>query len=155
MTSLEILDSDSFPFSAIASEGLRRHDVIILPESMDGDIGVYRGEVTDIPKRLRVDGVDADFAHAEDNRHWRELFGPTTADIVVALTASFLASGGWDTFKSTVLPYLDSPSRKMRLAIYVLRKDGTSIYARMKGHGQDVIEALSQLRELADDPDSE
>lgn len=122
----------------------------MMPESVEEDIGIYRSELTALPKQLRAQGIDASFAHPAELRRWRELLGPTSVDVMLAVTASFLASGGWDVFKASIVPWFSSSSRKMSLLFFIVRSDGTSVFARVKGDGSDVQEALGELRRLVD-----
>ena len=66
------------------------HDVVILPQSLNGERGICRDEQLMIKKQLSAMGVDADYAHDQDHRDWLGLRG----DVVAAITLGLLTSGG-------------------------------------------------------------
>jgi hypothetical protein len=80
------------------------HEVVFLPQEVEGDVGVYRDEQLTIVKELKAQGVDAAYLHDADHREWLSLKG---ADVVVPLVVqfgiSFLASGAWEIFAGLLL----------------------------------------------------
>ncbi|SRR6266851_2497253 len=69
------------------------HDVIILPEALDGDAGIYRDELSSLAKEMRIAGLDAAYLHDQDHRTWSGRRGdPILVPILLAIGESSVPS---------------------------------------------------------------
>jgi hypothetical protein len=79
------------------------HEVLVLPESIRGDVGVYRDEALVLVKEMKAEGIDAEYLHDPERREWH---GLRSQEVVVVLTLSFaaglLANATWDAIKGVV-----------------------------------------------------
>jgi hypothetical protein len=72
--------------------------IVVLPTSVEGEVGVYSNEVSTLAKELRAAGVAAEYLHGADHRQWRVNMGEVPVDIVVGVTSAIIGSGLWDAF---------------------------------------------------------
>lgn len=69
-------------------------DVVIFPEFVDGDVGVYRSDKLFLKKRLVERGIRADYAFPPERRTWLREKSATQIAITLALgvgSSSFVA----------------------------------------------------------------
>lgn len=128
-------------------------EVVVLPEALSGEVGVYRDETITLAKALREAGVDAGYFHGTDNRTWSGRKGdPLLVPIVIALAANvvtgvaFLALSQW----------LDRTFPRTSVRVRVVRKASnggkrTTDVFKAKGPGPDVAELLRTFETESDD----
>lgn len=65
------------------------HDVVVLPEAIDDEVGVYRDELISFAKELRAQGVDAGYLHDPEHRTWSGRKGEALlVPVIIALSAN-------------------------------------------------------------------
>lgn len=118
------------------------HEVVILPEALKADTGIYRDELINFAKTLRADGVDAGYYHGVEHRTWSGRKGdPLLIPIVIALSAN-VATGAATIAVSRWLEQA-FPKTSIRLrVIHKRRADGHSARDSFKasGTGPEVAE---------------
>lgn len=130
------------------------HDVVLLPQEIDGDIGIYRDEQTMVVKELRAQGVDAAFLHDSEHRHWLALKG---SDIVIPLIVqfgvSFLASGSWELVANLLRGRFGKATLAVKFGRTRELESGTETeWFEAEGDGDAVAEALRILAKGDDKP---
>ncbi len=70
------------------------HDVVVLPEQVDGDLGIYRDELVALKKELLAEGVDVDYLHDQAHRTWRGLKGDVVVTILLGPAAGLVGRLG-------------------------------------------------------------
>jgi hypothetical protein len=79
------------------------HEVLVLPESIRGDVGTYRDEALVLVKELRAEGVDAEYLHNAERREWHGLRSQdTVAVLILSFAAGLLSNATWEAIKAVV-----------------------------------------------------
>lgn len=127
------------------------HDATILPERVEGGLGIYRDDSVALAKEMRASdpALDVGYLHSPDNRTWRGLKGDVVGEIILALltSGSVAALQSWLTARYS--------GGKVRIKIARVRRVGpdTSVeWLEAEGSGRAVAKALEALR--TDDTDS-
>jgi hypothetical protein len=69
------------------------HEVVVLPEALEGDVGVYRDELSSFAKEMRAAGLDAAYLHDQGHRTWSgRKGGPILVPILLAIGESSIPS---------------------------------------------------------------
>ena len=130
-----------------ASRREKDSDVVILPENkIDLDLGLYGSELDDLVKELKASGIKANFAHEPEAQRWRERKGHGEVSIII----SAAAETPWDRVGLAVSKLF--PSEQLQVFIQSRNKDGVPAKVRMRGRGEDVADALGELKESLKDP---
>ncbi len=78
-----VLDLDELP-----------HDLVVLPEGLEGDVGIYREDLLAFPKLMRADGLDAGFLHDPEHRRFSGRKGdPILVPVVIAFVVNVVTTG--------------------------------------------------------------
>lgn len=126
------------------------HDVVILPEAVDGDTGVYRDETLMFAKSLRAVGVDAGYLHDEPNRTWAGRLGePILIPVVIALATGVVTS----VIGTAVCGWLAKTFGAQDVAVRVVRvsSDGARTLFEARGPADHVADLLAQVQDEPDD----
>lgn len=118
------------------------HDLVILPERIDGDIGIYRDELLTFVKALRAEGVDAAFLHDSEHREWLALMGDVPTSMLIGVASSFIGSAAWYAFLK--LTGAGPGSKKVRIKFGRYNQDGAEWFEG-KGDADGVNRALEQF----------
>lgn len=95
------------------------HDVVLLPEALRGEGGVYRDEHIAFAKELRSAEVDAGFCHDADRRTYSgRKGGPLLVPLVIGIAAN--VSTGTAAF--AVKRYLDGGLKTESVRLKVIRR---------------------------------
>lgn len=148
MTANVQLNPDDWPSAEVWRTASRREqdsDVVFLPENnRDLEVGVYGGEITELVQELQASGVNASFSHDPEAQRRRERKGH--GEISIIMSAGPTAP--WEAIRQ-VLSRLFS-SDQLQVFIKSRSPDGVQNKVRMRGRGNDVAEAMSQLSESFD-----
>lgn len=122
------------------------HEVVVLPELVEGGVGTYRDELVALKKELLAEGVDADYLHDQAHRTWRGLKG----DVVVQILLGLLTSGA----VAAVQSWLTTRFRKSQVRIKVVRVrrsldggESSAEWFEAEGNGEAVARALEAIRD--------
>ena len=131
------------------------HDVVVLPEAVDGDRGIYRDEFITFAKELRAEGVDAGYLHDADQRSWSGRKGEALLiPAIIALSAN-VATGAATIAVSRWLERT-FPEATVRLRVVHKRSGGgrreTDAFTA-SGSGPEVAELLRAFEEARRDDD--
>ncbi|MDE0805860.1 MAG: hypothetical protein OSA99_21360 [Acidimicrobiales bacterium] len=131
------------------------HDVVLLPEGLDGDTGIYRDECITFAKELRADGVDAGYLHDADRRTWSGRKGEALlVPAIIALSAN-VATGAATIAVSRWLERT-FPDSSVRLRVIHKRAGGGQREKDLftaTGSGPEVAELFQAFEEARGDDD--
>lgn len=72
------------------------HGVVILPEAVEGAVGIYRDDLVTLAKEMRSAGIDAAYAHDQEHRTWSGRMGaPVLVPILLAIGESTVPSAAF------------------------------------------------------------
>jgi hypothetical protein len=127
-------------------------DVIVLPEEVTADgNGLYRDSVTDLAKRLRLEGVSAEYLHSKANRQWIGERG--AADIILNFVLGIASSAGWDAVKAVFYKVPPDAPVRGKFARCVQKSDGvTWEWYEVEGTASEVAQVVEKLRDTPDQP---
>lgn len=127
-------------------------DVIVLPREID-DTGValYHDSAIDLVKALRVEGLNASFAHGSDKQGWigeRSVL-QYTLDIVVGM----LSAGAYEGMMALLRRRHNESPVRLRITRQVTSESGSGWeWIEVEGTGDAVAQALAQLSPRSDTP---
>lgn len=130
------------------------HDVVVLPEALNDDTGIYRDEFMTFAKELRAEGLDAGYLHDVAHRTWSGRKGEALLVPVIIALSTNVATGA---AMIAVSRWLERtfPKTSVRLRVIHKRSGGgrrekDSFTAT--GTGPEVAELLRAFEEaLGDD----
>lgn len=125
-------------------------DVTVLPERVEGESGIYRGEVQDLVEALRDSGLVVEYQHDPQHRLWRELFGESQIAFSLAIAASVVGAAAWDAVKAAFAKWLDRLPPKQPLHIELKVTSGPcwqETHFVADGRPEDVLQALDRIPE--------
>jgi hypothetical protein len=117
------------------------HDVVLVPEAIKGDVGVYRDEHIAFAKTLRAEDIDAGFCHDAEHRTFS---GRKGDPVVIPLVIGIAANVTTGVATVAVKRYLDrcNPKASLRLTVVRRRRDGVA-------SSKDVFKATGPPAEVA------
>jgi hypothetical protein len=139
--SVTIVDPASPP--PAAGSGAFDADLVLLPDRLDGDRGVYSDQLITAVKALRADGVDARWFHDVDHRLWHGERSAIVDLVVIPFVVGIASSAGW----AALVGLLSRRSGPVKLKVGY-RKDplrGEERWVELEGSSADVAAALEQL----------
>jgi hypothetical protein len=117
------------------------HDVVLIPEAVQGDVGVYRDEHIAFAKVLRAEGIDAGFCHDADHRTFSGRKGdPIVIPLVIGIAANVTTGAATIAVKR----YLDKCDPKAVFQVKVVRKRRDGLAS-----SKDVFKATGAPEEVA------
>jgi len=123
------------------------HAVVILPQRMEGEEGVYRDEQLTLAKELRGEGVDADYAQDADHRLWHGLKG---GDVLIQVTLGLGTSIVGSAVVGVVAAVLRRKFGGRRLHLKVGRISASGAvdaqWFEAEGDADDVLNALDRFQ---------
>ena len=72
--------------------------IVVLPQAVDGDVGIYSNATSTLVKELRAEGIAAEYLHDSDHRQWQIHMGEVPVELIVGITTSVIGSGIWAAF---------------------------------------------------------
>jgi hypothetical protein len=132
-------------------------EVVILPVQIDQGRGIYRSETDTLGKTLRVEGAEASYAHANEDRSWQSLKGAVELTFVLSILASVIGAASWDAIKAGFRRWARTlePDQTIRLDVRVDGDEkGTRTWIQLSGDAVGVADALDRLPPLLK-PDNE
>jgi hypothetical protein len=150
MTANVEFDPDDWPSVDLwgaASSREQDSQVVFLPENKSGlEVGVYGAEIADLVEALNDSGVHASPAHGPEAQRWRERKGHGEVSIIMSASASVR----WDLMSREISRLFGSD--QLQVFIKGRNKDGVVSKVRLRGRGEDVAEALDQVKKSIEHP---
>jgi len=122
------------------------HDLVVLPQRIEGDVGIYRDETLMIKKELLAEDVDVDYLHDAEHRQWHGLKGQ---ELLLQIAIGIASSGAVAALQS----WLTRRWSGKRVQIKVVRKRRKSDGAiqldwyEAEGDGESIAAALEAIRD--------
>ncbi|GJF31741.1 hypothetical protein KNE206_44410 [Kitasatospora sp. NE20-6] len=124
-----------------------QHDVVVLPrEVSDSGVGVYHDSVIDLVKALRAENVDADFAHAKDERQW--LGEKSATQHLIEVAVGIASNAGWAGISAVFRRRHSQGTVRLKLVRRINGPVGvTEEWFEVEGTGADVADALDRFNQ--------
>ena len=118
-------------------------DLVILPQDLDGDRGIYSDQLTTTVKTLRAEGIDARWLHDADQRLWS---GERSAIVdlwIIPFVVGIASSAGW----TALTALMRRRAGRVRLKIGYRRDPAGSEerWIELEGDSADVAGELERL----------
>lgn len=129
-------------------DNLSSADLVILPNAIEGGLGIYRSELAALAKHL-APTIEARYLYPAETRRWNELLGHT--DLVLAIAIDVLASGMWHSLKLLFQSWAKGEGgiENLTLNVFQLGTNGLWIRSvRLHGPADAVVQALAEVPRL-------
>jgi len=73
--------------------------VVILPESVQNDVGIYGNAASTLVKELRAASITSEYLHDADHRQWMIHMGDVPTELIVGIATGVIGNGIWALFK--------------------------------------------------------
>jgi hypothetical protein len=118
--------------------------IVVLPEAIEGDVGIYPNAATMLVKELRAAGIPAEYLHDPDHRQWHVLMGDVPTELIIGVVTGLMSTGIGASFAH----FLGGGSRKRAATVHVVRQrrqangDIESTTVDIEGTGPELQELL-------------
>jgi hypothetical protein len=135
----------------VAPDAYHDVDLVIFPEFVEGEVGIYRANLVPLKKRLAEDGIRAEYSHPPERRAWlREL---SAAEIALNVAIGLVTSGSVAIVQHLVARR--DPSSRVKVKITKARKvRGRRMwdaeFVEFEGPADDVARQIEQWKETRD-----
>ena len=114
-------------------------DVIIFPLAFEGEVGIYSESVLLLAKRLRAEGISAEYLNGPENRTWLGLNG---TPVGLSILIGFLTSGGVAAVQSWLVSSLGKTRLRFKGGRNVNADGSVDEWFEAVGTGEDIARVL-------------
>jgi hypothetical protein len=127
--------------------------IVVLPQSIDGEVGIYPNATSTLVKELRAEGITAEYLHDADHRQWQIYMGEVPLQLILSITTSVIGSGIWAAFAAG----LGERFRSRQVTVHVVKQrkrangERSTATVDLTGTGPELQKLLETA--LSDDSD--
>lgn len=141
-------DSEFAAAERAMASAAEAHLVTLLPrEFTESGLALYDESVIDVVKDLRGQGIDADLAHASQDRSF---IVEKSAELLIAFVVGVASTAAWDALK-TFARARKSDRLSVKVIERISAKGTTWRRYTFDGSGEDVARAIEATRRSEDD----
>jgi hypothetical protein len=128
--------------------------IVVLPASVEGDMGIYPNGALMLVKEMRAAGIPAQFLHDPEHRQWQVHMGEIPLDLLIGVSSGLISSGIWASFSHLVGNHFPKQTVHLHVVRQRRKADGSldSTTVELTGTGPQLKPLLeTALKDEADD----